>query len=130
MIFILASAIVYTLLMTVGLFLPSFFLPLYVVLFHVGNMLAFGVWYATFKICVEEKESGADKVFDRQRLILRIVAVIQTLFFVGMFIAGFAGFGFCKGHTHWPYAWLGFNVIFALMWLTLHVFRYRENFRV
>ena len=44
-IFILGVSILYTILLTVGLFLPFFSLPMYTVLLNVGNMLTFGCWW-------------------------------------------------------------------------------------
>jgi len=46
MIAILVASMVYTLLTTIGILIPVFYLPLYTVIFHLGNVLFLAVWYA------------------------------------------------------------------------------------
>ena len=43
---VLVLAMVFTLVTTIGTLVPVFFLPLYTVLFHLGNILFLLVWHA------------------------------------------------------------------------------------
>ena len=68
-IFIFVASIVYTLMLTIGVFLPVFSLPLFTALFHIGNLLLVGIWWAKIKVCFLEDEQDAEKVFRNQNRI-------------------------------------------------------------
>ena len=67
------------------------------------------------------------KAFEKQRMIIRGVTVVQVLFFIVLFVMGFAGWGFCKGKFHFPYAWLGFNIIFLVTYIFNFVVRLKVS---
>ena len=94
MIVVLSVSVVYTILLTAGLFMPNFNLPLYVAIFYIGNMMAFGVWYCVIIINCDD-EAGASNFFTKQLNIIKVGCLVLIVLFIGMMIAGFAGLGFC-----------------------------------
>ena len=71
----------------------------------------------------QERETSATESFKKQRFIIRLFLFIQFAFFIVMMIIGFTDWGFCKDKSHWPYAWLGYNILFLLAFAVYEIIR-------